>query len=691
MTSKQGQGETFAPFFLMLPSDASAPRAQTAPQTKIAESSPAPQFQFNRIEAALTALCFIFMVAGIAAENLGAPTWLYTGLFLVSYLTGGYVGTRTALEALREKRLDVNVLMIVAAIGAASIGYWAEGAMLLFLFSLSNTLQAFAMERSRNAIRALMKLRPNEALRRAADGTEKIVPIETLQIGDMILVKPGERIAMDGRIERGASAIDQSAITGESMPVERAPGDDVFAGSVNGQGALEIRVTRLAQDTTLARVIELVEQAQGRKAQTQRFLDEFEPKYAFGVIAFALLTLVVSYFVMNMSWDASFYRAMTLLVVASPCALVISTPASILSAIANAARNGILFKGGSYLEQAASIQSIALDKTGTLTLGKPRVTDVVVAAEALGEKWFDAAFFEQLNPSGPSTPERCTADELVLWTASVEKRSEHPLGDAIVAEAQQRNLTLTQVDDLVALSGLGVTGTVDGALIQIGNKRMMEAANQVWPEPLRRRARDLESEGKTVIGISRNNHPIGFIAVADTLRPQARQALDTLRARGIHRIIMLTGDTRRVAESVARQVGIDEFYADLLPQDKVTLVERFAKQNATAMVGDGVNDAPALAVSHLGVAMGAIGSDVALETADVVLMRDDLMRLPYLIDLARRARRIVWQNIAFSLTVIVVLILSVFVITLPLPLGVVGHEGSTLLVVLNGLRLLRTH
>ncbi len=665
-------------------------RISQAPQSKIAEPSEAPPYQFDRIEAALTALCFIFMVAGIVADNLGTPTWLHTGLFIVSYLTGGYVGTRTALAALREKRLDVNVLMIVAAVGAASIGYWAEGAMLLFLFSLSNTLQAFAMERSRNAIRALMKLRPNEALRRAADGAEKIVPIEELQIGDLILVKPGERLAMDGRIERGASAIDQSAITGESMPVERAPGDDVFAGSVNGQGALEVRVTRLAQDTTLARVIELVEQAQGRKAQTQRFLDEFEPKYAFGVIAFSILTLIVSYFVMSMSWDASFYRAMTLLVVASPCALVISTPASILSAIANAARNGILFKGGSYLEQAASVQSIALDKTGTLTLGKPRVTDVVVAAETLGEKWFDATFFEQLNPAGPSTPERCTADELVLWAASVEKRSEHPLGDAIVAEAQKRNLTLAPVDDLVALSGLGVTGTVDGALIQIGNKRMMETANQVWPEPLRRRARDLESEGKTVIGISRNNHPIGFIAVADTLRPHARQALDALRARGIARIIMLTGDTRRVAASVARQTGIDEFYADLLPQDKVELVERLAKQSATAMVGDGVNDAPALAVSHLGVAMGAIGSDVALETADVVLMRDDLMRLPYLIDLARRARRIVWQNIAFSLTVIVVLILSVFVVTLPLPLGVVGHEGSTLIVVLNGLRLLRT-
>ncbi len=667
------------------------PRLGASAKRQTQEAVETPQYEFNRGEAFLTAFCLFFMVAGILADNLGAPHWLGVGLFVGAYLTGGYVGTRTALQALREKRLDVNGLMIVAAVGAASIGYWAEGAMLLFLFSLSNTLQAFAMERSRNAIRALMKLRPNEALRRAADGAEKIVPIEELQIGDLILVKPGERIAMDGRIAQGASAIDQSAITGESMPVERAPGDEVFAGSVNGQGALEIHVTRLAQDTTLARVIELVEQAQGRKAQTQRFLDEFEPKYAIGVIGFSALMLIVAYFGLGMSWDASFYRAMTLLVVASPCALVISTPASILSAIANAARNGILFKGGSYLEQAASVGSIAFDKTGTLTLGKPRVTDVVAAADVLGDKWFDAIFFQQLNPLGPSTPERCTAEELLVWAASVEKRSEHPLGNAIVLEAQRRNLVLTQVDDLFAIPGQGVTGTVDGALVQIGNKRMMAAANQIWPEPMRRRARELELDGKTVVGISRNNHPIGFIAVADTLRPQAREALDALRARGIKRLIMLTGDTRRVAVAVARQVGVDEVYADLLPQDKVTLVERLAQQNATAMVGDGVNDAPALAVSHLGVAMGAIGSDVALETADVVLMRDDLMRLPYLIDLARRARRIVWQNIGFSLTVIAVLIVSVFVVTLPLPLGVVGHEGSTLIVVLNGLRLLRSN
>lgn len=655
-----------------------------------AAQAQAPQYAFNRIEAILTALCFVFLVAGILADNLGTEPWIHTGLFVLSYLTGGYVGTITALQALREKRLDVNVLMIVAAIGAASIDYWAEGAMLLFLFSLSNTLQAFAMERSRNAIRALMKLRPGEALLRAPDGTEKMVPIEELQLGDLILVKPGERIAMDGRITRGSSAIDQSAITGESMPVDRVPGEGVFAGSVNGQGALEIQVTHLAQDTTLARVIHLVEQAQGRKAQTQRFLDEFEPKYAIGVIVLSVVTLVVSYFVLQHSWDVSFYRAMTLLVVASPCALVISTPASILSAIANAARNGILFKGGSYLEQAASIRAVAFDKTGTLTLGKPRVTDVVPASEVLGDKWFDSDFFEHLDPHGPNTPERCSSDDLLALAASVEKRSEHPLGNAIVAAADKRNLPLVNVDDLTATTGLGVTGTVDGALVQIGNKRMLEAANQVWPEPLRRRARQLETEGKTVVGISRNNHPLGFVAIADTLRPNAREALDTMRKRGIKRIIMITGDTRRVAAAVAHQVGIDEFYADLLPQEKVELVERLAQQDPTAMVGDGVNDAPALAVSHLGIAMGAIGSDVALETADVVLMRDDLMRLPYLVDLSRRARTIVWQNIAFSLAVIVVLILSVFVITLPLPLGVVGHEGSTLLVVLNGLRLLRT-
>lgn len=661
--------------------------------SKPADTTPGDQAQsqFNRAEAILTVLCALFLIAGWVGDQLGVIPLIHTALYLGSYLTGGYVGTVTALHALRERRLDVNVLMIVAALGAASIDYWAEGATLLFLFSLSNTLQSYAMERSRNAIRALMKLRPNEATLLTPDGSQLIVPIEQLQIGDRILIKPGERIAMDGRVASGASAVDQAAITGEAMPVEKTIGEIVFAGTVNGYGAMEVLVTRLAQDTTLARVINLVEQAQGRKATTQRFLDEFEPRYALGVIALSIVTLLISYFVLRHPWDQSFYRAMSLLVVASPCALVISTPASILSAIANAARNGILFKGGTYLEQAASIRGLAFDKTGTLTLGKPRVTDVIVASDVLGEKWFDADFFRRLDPQGPSTPERGTTAEMLQLAASVERHSEHPLGNAILAETEKHQIELIEVNDVTAIPGKGVVGIVNGAQIQIGNKRMMEETAQVWPEPLRRAARELEAAGKTVVGISRNNHPLGFIAFADTLRPNALQALNALRARGIKRIVMLTGDTRRVASAVAKELNIDEYYADLLPEDKVKLIERLAKQDATAMIGDGVNDAPALAVSHLGIAMGAIGSDVALETADVVLMRDDLMRLPYLIDLARRARRIVWQNIAFSLTVIVVLIFSVFAITLPLPLGVVGHEGSTLLVVMNGLRLLRSN
>lgn len=659
-------------------------------QAKVAEASSSAPAQFNRVEAILTALCGIFLVTGWLADQLGIPELYHNALYVGAYLTGGYVGTVTALQALRARRLDVNVLMILAAVGAASIDYWAEGATLLFLFALSNTLQSYALGRSRNAIRALMKLRPNEALRLAADGTTKIVPIAELQIGERILIKPGERIAMDGRVAAGASAVDQAAITGESMPVEKTIGDDVFAGTMNGNGALEVNVTRLAQDTTLARVIELVEQAQTRKAATQRFLDEFEPKYALGVILLSLATLVISYVVLQMPWSDAFYRAMTLLVVASPCALVISTPASILSAIANGARNGILFKGGSYLEQAASLRALALDKTGTLTLGKPQVTDVIAASDVLGDKWFDANFFEHLDPQGPTTPERCGADELLQLAASVERHSEHPLASAILAQAHKRSLELLPAQAVTAIPGKGLTGMVQGAQLQIGNKRMMESANQVWPEPLRRAARALEQQGKTVVGVSRNNHPLGFIAFADTIRPNAKEMLDRVRAYGIHRVIMVTGDTHRVAAAVAQTLELDEYYADLMPEDKVKLVERLAQREPTAMVGDGVNDAPALAVSHLGIAMGAIGSDVALETADVVLMRDDLMRLPYLIDLSRRARRIVWQNISFSMAVIVVLIFSVFAFTLPLPLGVVGHEGSTLIVVLNGLRLLRT-
>lgn len=667
-------------------------RASTIPQTSIQpeESGGGASLpDFNRVEAVLTLLCGLFMVGGLLADARGAPALLHNALFVGAYITGGFFGTIGALKALTHRQIDVNFLMIVAALGAAVIDYWAEGAMLLFLFSLSNTLQAFALDRSRHAIRALMTLRPREARLQSPDGTERMIPIESLQLGDLLIVKPGERIPMDGRIIAGSSAIDQAAITGESMPVDKGAGDDIFAGTLNGQGALEIQVTHLAADTTLAKVIQLVEQAQTRKAATQRFLDEFGPRYAIGVLTTAGLLIIIPFFILGQPWNFVFYRAMTFLVVASPCALIISTPAAILSAIANGARNGILFKGGSYLEQAASITAVAFDKTGTLTRGKPQVTDVIAASDVLGSAWFDERFFAALDPHGPATPERCTADELLRLAASVERRSEHPLGDAIVAAAGKRELFLSDVSELRAVTGQGVFGTVEGNEIQIGNRRLFDQADEVWPEPLRRCARKLEAEGKTVVGVSRNHHPIGFIALADALRPEANATLDQLRSIGVKRIIMITGDARRVASAVARDLNIDEVHSDLLPEQKVEFLERLSKQSPAAMVGDGVNDAPAMAVSSLGVAMGAVGSDVALETADVVLMRDDLTRLPYMFNLSRRARRIVWQNIGFSLAVIATLILSVFIVQLPLPLGVVGHEGSTLLVVLNGLRLLK--
>ena len=654
----------------------------------------------TRAELILTIICTVALAIGFFGGFLGLPENVQIVFYVMAYLSGGFFGTIEGLKALREFELNVDFLMVLAALGAAAIGEWAEGATLLFLFSLSNTLQAYALDRSRNAIRALMDLRPPEATVRRPDGTDVVVPLEELNVGDIILVKPGERLPVDGRVISGSSAIDQAAITGESIPLTKAVGDDVFAGTVNGKGALEVQMTKSVEDTTLAKIIQMVEQAHTRKAPTQRFLDDFEPKYATGVVGMVMLAILIPYFLLGQPFDQVFYRAMTLLVVASPCALVISTPASILSAIANAARNGILVKGGAYLEQIASLQAVALDKTGTLTTGRPSVTDVVVAQDVLGEAWFDNELFERLEPSGPCTPDRCSADELLQLTASVERLSEHPLGQAIVRAAEQKGLSFLAVHDLQSVTGQGVVASVKGKKVRIGNQRLFRSSpsqnrggardgSQVWPEPLRARARQLEAEGKTVVGISRDNRPLGFIALADTVRPDAKATIERLRDFGIRRIIMLTGDTSRVAAAVAKELEIDEFYGDLLPDQKVEKIRTLTKQASVAMVGDGVNDAPALATANVGVAMGGAGSDVALETADVVLMADDLTKLPYAIELSRRARRIVWQNIAFSLGIIVMLILGVFFINLPLPLGVVGHEGSTLVVVANGLRLLR--
>jgi Zn2+/Cd2+-exporting ATPase len=642
----------------------------------------------SRVEIVLTAICTVALATGVIGRFFGMTEPVQLVFFVIAYLSGGFFGARNGIEALRARELNVDFLMVLAAIGAATIGEWAEGATLLFLFSLSNTLQSYALDRSRNAIRKLMDLRPAEATRRRA-GVDEVVPLEALRIDDVILVKPGERVAVDGVVISGASSIDQAAITGESFPVYKEVGDQVFAGTVNGKGALEVRMTKAVEDTTLARIIQLVEEAQTSKAPTQRFLDAFEPRYASGVVAVVILAILVPYFLLQQPFDDVFYRAMTLLVVASPCALIISTPASILSAIANAARSGILVKGGAYLEQAATLEAIAFDKTGTLTTGQPRVTDVVVAEDVLGSAWFDAGFFDQLAPPGPATPIRRSRGELLQLAASVERLSEHPLANAIVQAAQEEELPFMAVQSLQSVTGQGVVARVDEGEVRIGNRRLFDASGQLWPEPLRARARELEGEGKTVVGVSLDNHPMGFLALADTVRPEARQTIAALRELGIRRMVMLTGDTSRVAAAVAAELDIDDYYGDLLPDQKVEVVRRLSRQSSVGMVGDGINDAPALATANLGVAMGGAGTDVALETADIVLMGDDLSKLAYMLELSRRARQVVWQNITFSLSVIGLLVLGVFFFDLPLPLGVIGHEGSTLIVVANGLRLLR--
>jgi Cd2+/Zn2+-exporting ATPase len=580
-----------------------------------------------------------------------------------AYAAGSVYGLLDGIAALRRRSLDVNLLMIAAAWGAAAIGQPAEGAVLLFLFSLSNALQTLAMERSRNAIRALMDLRPAQALVRRGSRLVTL-PVEQLVLGDRVIVRPGERLPADGVVVEGASAVDQSPLTGEPVPVAKRPGDHVFAGTVNGEGGLEVRVTRLAADSTLARIIRLVEEAQGQKARLQRWIDTFEQRYALAVIVTALLLGTVP-LLLGQPLGPTVYRAMILLVVASPCALVISTPASILSAIANAARRGILFKGGVHLERLAAVKVVAFDKTGTLTKGKPELTDV-------------------LPVNG-----RLTADQVLRLAAAVEAKSEHPIARALVTAARERGLELAGSRSFRAVPGLGVQAEVDGEVIRVGGPRFFVENGHRVPDALLTARERLEAQGKTVMLVQGEASGwLGLIAVADAVRPEAHQAVAELRRAGL-RVVMLTGDNQCTAAAIAAQTGVDEYHAQLLPQDKVSIVRNLAESHGgVAMIGDGINDAPALAAATVGIAMGAAGADVALEAADVALMRDDLEALAHAVRLARATQRVVWQNITFSLLVILALVLATFVASLRLPLGVVGHEGSTLLVVANGLRLL---
>ncbi len=631
------------------------------------------QYPAEKLELIATIITFIAMMAGLALELTSGPEWLMMTAYITAYIAGGVFGLKAGLESLREFSIDVDLLMVLAAIGAALVGAYFEGAMLLFLFSLSNVLQAYAMDRTRNAIRALMALRPAEATVRR-NGEMVTLPIEEIKIGEHMLVKPGERLALDGIVVEGRSSLDQAAITGESIPVAKGPGDNVLAGSINQQGSLDVEITHLSEDTTLAKLIKMVEEAQSEKAPTQRFIEKAEQYYALGVIIMTIVAILIPLALLNESFETTFYRAMTLMVAASPCALVISTPATVLSAIGNGAKKGVLFKGGAYVEKAAEIKVIAFDKTGTLTKGRPEVTDVVVCDR---------------NWEGGE-------DNLLALAAAVEAKSEHPLAAAIVAAAQARDLSWNDATAFHSETGMGVYATVGKQQIAVGNRRFFSNWVMDGLETAVTRLEAFQDAGKTAVLVAdvtedtRTAHVLGILAIADILRPDVAQVIQRLKAQGIEHVAMLTGDNERVAQAIGKQAGVDAVYAELMPKDKMTLLHKLTKQyGPVAMIGDGVNDAPALATADIGIAMGAAGTDVALETADIVLMSDDLSKVPYVIGLSHKTRKTLMQNLVFAIGVIVILVGAVLGVGIALPLSVIGHEGSTVLVSLNGLRLLR--
>jgi Cd2+/Zn2+-exporting ATPase len=622
---------------------------------------------------------FLFMLLGGFGTAIGLPAAWSPWFFLAAYLTGGWHGTIHGVRSLLRGTVDVDLLMILAALGAAYVHHAFEGAMLLFLFSLSHALQEMAIEKSRSAITALMKLRPKVAL--CKRGTETtLIDIDQLVVGDIIVLRPGESIPVDGVVTEGTSTVNQASITGESLPVDKGLGDTLFAGTMNEHGGLEMRATKLARESTLAKLVEMVEQAQGQKAATQRFLEKAEQYYALGVILFTAALIFVPYYLFHHPFQSTFYRAMTVMVVASPCALVISTPASILSAIAAAARRGVLFKGGVYLERAAAVEIVAFDKTGTLTAGRPVVTDVQIIA----------------RPDQSASEQACFQEELLWLAAAIEARSEHPIARAIVAEAKRRFMPIERCLKFQSVAGHGVSAEVCGRRVAVGNLKYFDGYESPERTELEQQMNAMQDAGKTgmLVGeiLGEIEHAtvryLGFIAVADQVRPEAPAIVQRLRDLGVKRVVMITGDGPRVAAAVAKKCGIDEVHANLLPQDKVRVITRLKETGRTAMIGDGINDAPALATADVGIAMGAAGTDVAMETADVVLMSDALEGIPFTLALSRRTRRVVYQNLTFALAVIVVLIISALGLQLPLPLGVVGHEGSTVLVCLNGLRLL---
>ena len=628
----------------------------------------------------------VTLVVGIAMAAGAALQWIpdephpWRWLpFAIAYLVGGYRIALDSFDSLRHGRLSIDFLMGAAALGAAAVGAALEGVVLIFLFSLSNALEAYAMGRTRHAIAGLMDLRPTEATLVDEDGRELgKTPVDELVPGQLILIHPGERIAADGRVRTGRTEVDQSAITGESVPVRKSTGDDVYAGTINQGGSLVVEVTRLAGETMLAKIVRLVEEAREERAPAQHFIDRFAHPYTLGVVIVTTLAAVVPPLGWNVAWGDAFYRAMTLLVVASPCALVISTPSAILSGIANGARHGILFKGGAYLDLAGTIDTIAFDKTGTLTVGRPQFVEMVSRGELESE-------------SGSALlGTRLEGDDLLRIAAAVERPSEHHLSRAVVEEAESRGLMVPQVTEFASFPGEGVTGEAEGRDIWVGNATMAARRGARLPAPMHGWTAGQTSQGRSVVYVGEDDELLGAMSFGDELKPAAAASVRHLKYEGIRWITVLSGDHSDAVRAIAAEIGADEVRAGLLPDAKVDAVRVLvASSRGVAMVGDGVNDAPAMAAATIGIAMGAVGTDVAIETADVVLMSDDIEKVDYVIHLGKRARRVVRQNVYFSIGWMAMLVVLAVTVGLPLPLAVVGHEGSTLLVAANGLRLLR--
>lgn len=605
------------------------------------------------------------LTAGFAIERAGGAPAVTIPAYAVSYLFGGYDLVRHAVGGLRKGRLtfDIDLLMLLAAIGAALLGEWAEGAFLLFLFSLAHALEHYALGRARASIRALADLAPPIARVQRGDRVEEVA-VAQVQPGDRVLVRPAERIPVDGRIATGRSAVNQAPITGESVPIDKAEGDEVYAGTVNGEGALTIETTKAAGDRTLDRVIKLVEDAQTQKAPTQAFTDRFESVFVPAVLVGDLLIMIVPPLLGVWDWPTAFYRAMAMLVAASPCALALGTPATVLAGIAQAARRGVLIKGGMYLENLGTIKAIALDKTGTLTIGKPEVTDVVPASGV-------------------------TDDELVQVSAAVERQSQHPLAQAVGRRADEAKLAVLQAAPLESVTGRGVRSSVNGQAVEIGNVRLFEEAGRPPSEEIAAAVATLQAAGRSIMIVRMGERWLGVLGLADRPRPGVREVLDRLRRAGVKRIVMLTGDHRAVGDAIGKEVGVDEVRGELLPEDKVTAIQELLREHGpVAMVGDGVNDAPALAQATVGIAMGGAGTATALETADVALMADDLGRLPFAVGLSRKARAIIRQNLYLSLGVIALLVVATTTGIFGIGPAVLVHEGSTLVVIANALRLL---